>query len=115
MITVKYNENQLKDTLSVTVTGHAKSAKKGEDIICASASILALTLAQTIKSMSEQGFLVNKPKIKLRDGFASVSCKPKKEYYTLVYNSLMTIKTGYYLLSETFSDYVNLIDVGSAQ
>lgn len=114
MITVKFFENKLKDRFEVTVKGHALSAEKGKDLLCAGTSVLTLTLIQTLKSMEQQGFFVNIVKAKVRDGYTNIVCKPKTEYYSTVLNSILTIKTGFNMLATMFSEYIEIIDVGNA-
>ena len=109
MVEVKFYENELKNRFEVTVKGHANTAEIGKDVICASVSILSLTLIQTIKNMENQGFFVNPPKYKVKDGFTSVVCKPEKEYHDTVLNSLLTIKVGFNILSEGFPEIVKLL------
>lgn len=114
MIKINFRENQLKDRFEVTVSGHAEAAEKGEDLICASASILSLTLVQTIKCMEQQDFFVNPPRYKVQEGYTQVVCKPKPEYLSAVVNSLATIKVGFGILSEGMPSFVELTtDVGA--
>lgn len=109
MVEINFYENQLKDRFEVSVKGHANTAEKGKDIVCASVSILSLTLVQTIKNMEKQDFFINPPKYKVKDGFTYVMCKPKKDCYLSVLNSLLTIKVGFNILSQGFPENVKLI------
>lgn len=51
---------------SVTVEGHSGSAPKGEDLICAAATILTLTLAETVEAVCEER------ELELREGYAKI-------------------------------------------
>ena len=82
----------------VTVTGHANSAEPGHDLVCASASMLAYTLAVNVANMADHG-QVRQPITKLSDGEAEISCNPKsnlKNTVTLVFD---TICAGFELLA----------------
>ena len=113
MITAKFFENELKDRFEITITGHAQAAEKGKDLICAGTSVLSLTLLQVIKTMESQGFFVNNVKAKVKDGFTSIMCKPKAEYYQTVLNSILTLKTGFNMLATMFGGYIEVVDVGN--
>ena len=63
-------EFKMGKTLSLTIKGH------GDKLVCASASILAYTLAQNIKD--SEG-LCDKTRLKLEEGDTIVSCTPKEE------------------------------------
>ena len=51
----------------VTLEGHAHSDVYGKDLICASASILALTLGANVGHMADSG-CVTEPIVKLEEG-----------------------------------------------
>ena len=91
---------------SVTVIGHAGCGAKGEDPICGAASVLALTMAENVKTMEESQWLENKT-IVLRNGYADIQFCPKEEYRKaamLVYESVVT---GFQILHDQFPSYVN--------
>ena len=89
-------------------TGHAGRNKRGEDLVCASASILTYTLAQTVHSLYEGRFLKRRPKIKLCEGYAKISVKPRRERFAEVYNAFAVIATGFSLLEKSYGGYVSL-------
>lgn len=88
--------------------GHADFANKGEDIICASASILAYTLAQNVRYMESAG-VAKDVHIILEEGNAVIACTPVEESETLlcIYD---TITTGFALLQCNYPDHVNFIE-----
>ena len=51
MIKVIYH----RDLNRVSVVGHAMSAEKGQDIVCASVSILIYTLASFVENLKDAG------------------------------------------------------------
>lgn len=89
----------------VTVTGHAYSAEHGQDLVCASASILAYTLAANVAQMADNG-QVRQPIINFSEGNAEISCNPRhnlKNSVTLVFDSVCA---GFELLAHDYPQYV---------
>jgi uncharacterized protein YsxB (DUF464 family) len=102
MITVIYN----RDINSVIVEGHARSGVAGHDLICASATILAHTLAAFAKN-TQKAKQSHKLVVKLEDGYAEISCKPKsncKAAITLVFDSICA---GFELLANSYPKYIS--------
>lgn len=97
------------------LTGHAGQAKKGEDIVCASASILAYTVAQAIQFMYEQGELQKKPRIKLAEGDSVIVAKPKPESYAEALHTFFVAQVGYHLLAHNYPQYVALSSFGESE
>lgn len=95
--------------LTLQLTGHADSAPIGQDIVCASASILAYTYAQRAMTMQRNGLLARKAVIKLDEGNALVTIRPKQETMADALSTLITIQTGYQLLAKDYPEYINLI------
>ena len=89
----------------LTVTGHARSAEPGKDLVCASASILAYTLAANVANMADNG-QVRQPVIKTDNGDAEISCNPRhnlKASVTLVFD---TVCVGFELLAHDYPEYI---------
>lgn len=108
IFTTKKNDRGEPCGIVFICTGHAGKAERGEDLVCASASILTYTLAQTVHSLYEGRFLKRRPKIKLSDGYAKISVKPKRERFSEVYNAFAVIATGFTLLEASYTGYVSL-------
>ena len=90
----------------LTMTGHAGAADPGHDLVCASASMLAYTLAINVANMADQ-CQVRQPITKLSDGDAEISCNPKsnlKNTITLVFD---TICAGFELLAHQYPDNIS--------
>lgn len=90
----------------LTITGHANSAEPGHDLVCASTSILAYTLAANVANMADAG-QVRQPIIKLGEGDTEISCNPRhnlKSTVTLVFD---TICTGFALLAHDYPEYIS--------
>lgn len=108
MIKVKLNDTN-PGSLSLSIRGHAGAAEVGQDIVCASASILAYTVAQMVKDYSNADMLEEKPTITLRKGRTDVTCMPKKEYYDEVKHTFCVAQTGLFLLAHNYPQYVDII------
>lgn len=106
MVKVTFTESGKK--LSLRVEGHAGFAPIGEDMICASATILAYTVAQFVKLAMERGDLVSSPEINLEKGYAFVSCEPTEEAAYETQNMYAFAKLGYQLLAHNYPQYVRL-------
>ena len=68
MIIAKFYQKPKDGSIHMTLKGHAKAAPKGEDLICASATMMASSVAQAVQFMFEQGMLKKKPKIFIKNG-----------------------------------------------
>ena len=67
MITVVYH----RDLNRVSIEGHAQSGEVGHDLVCASVSTLAYTLAAFVLNMKDAKQVYN-PKVELNDGDALI-------------------------------------------
>lgn len=90
----------------LTVTGHAGAAEPGHDLVCASASMLAYTLAANVANMADNG-QVRQPIIRNNEGDTEISCNPRhnlKASVTLVFDSVCV---GFELLAHDYPDFVS--------
>lgn len=90
----------------LTVTGHAGAAESGHDIVCASASILAYTLAANVANMADNR-QVRQPIIKTDEGDTEISCNPRhnlKASVTLVFDSVCV---GFEMLAHDYPQYIS--------
>jgi uncharacterized protein YsxB (DUF464 family) len=111
MIKVKYAYDKDKRECSLLVKGHAGQAEKGKDIICASASILAYTIAQVIKAMEHHGDLAETPILELNEGDATIVCRAKDDFlFSEMMQDFFVIRTGYMLLAHNYPQFVEFID-----
>ena len=102
MIAVTYLRNQHK----LTIAGHACSGEPGHDLVCASASILAYTLAASVANMSAAK-QVRGAKIHLEEGAGVISCKPVRRFNAPVTLIFDTLCAGYELLANNYPDNVS--------
>ena len=90
----------------LTIEGHAQSGDAGHDLVCASASILAYTLAAFVKN-SYKARQTKKPVLKLESGNTEVSCKARPRFklaITLVFDAICG---GYELLAKNYPDNIS--------
>lgn len=115
MIKVEFHSNHDRRELKLTVKGHSGQAEVGHDIICASASILAYTVAQILKAMHSHGDLETRPKIRLESGDAVVSCRVKNDgNYAEALHTFFVAQVGYSLLAHNYPEFVELKMFGEA-
>lgn len=100
MISATYNRRET----CLTIKGHAQSAPKGEDLICAAASILAYTAIAAVQDNDEKYL----PSITQHDGEMRISCNPSSSYITPCRRVLDTIYTGYEILANEYPDHVRV-------
>lgn len=97
-------------THKIEMEGHAEYAEKGKDIVCAAASMLMYTLADTIQKYEET--LWSKPKIQIDESDGKIKtkiqCVPKPEFKGNIDIVYQTVLYGLQLLAEGYPDNVQL-------
>ena len=101
---IKVTDNRERPCL--TMKGHAKSGEKGHDLVCASVSILAYTLASIIESMNHET-RIRSATVELNDGDAMISCEPAGNYSCPINLIFDTICTGFDILAQEYPDNVS--------
>ena len=107
MIKVTFTEEGNK--LSLRLEGHAGYAEEGQDIVCASASILAYTVAQFVALEDSNGLLASPAEIKLEAGDAVVACEPLECAFERLKGAYEFACAGYALLQHNYPQYVELL------
>jgi uncharacterized protein YsxB (DUF464 family) len=110
---LKVTFNQKDNKLSLKLKGHAGQANIGHDIVCASASILAYTVAQYVKEAETSGYLKSPAEIKLDSGDSVISCKPVDDMLIDMQNIYLFAEKGYYLLAHNYPQFVDLKPFGA--
>ena len=108
MITAKFYLKPSNGSIHMTLKGHAGAAPKGEDLICASATMLAYTVAQAVQFMHEQGKLKKKPKISLREGNATIIATPNEDDYAEALHTFWVAQCGIHVLAHNYPQNVKL-------
>ena len=101
MITAVYNRKKNR----LTVKGHANSGEEGHDLVCASASILAYTLAASVQNMASRQQVLN-PVIRLEKGEAVVKCDSNR-FRSVVTLMFDTVCAGFELLEKRYPQYIS--------
>lgn len=114
MIRAEFFTNEDAGSISLRLSGHAGAAEHGQDVICAAASILAYTVAQTLQFMHEQGAMQKKPHIRLKEGDTLIVAKPKEESYAETLHTFFVAQVGFHLLSHNYPKYVELKSFGKS-
>ena len=115
MIKVQFITDKPGGSIILKLKGHAGFAEEGKDIVCAGATILAYTVAQTALFMYEDKALKKKPKIRLKPGDAEVVMTPKKASYTEALHTYYVAQVGYRLLAKDYPEYVKLTTFGESE
>jgi uncharacterized protein YsxB (DUF464 family) len=102
MVKVVYH----RDLSRVSITGHALSGEKGHDLVCASATMLAYTLASFVANMKEAGQVYN-PKVELNEGDALICCDAPGKYKNSVMLVFDVICGGFDLLAKQYPENVS--------
>lgn len=108
MIKIHFWQEKDKGSIHLKVKGHAGTAPKGQDLVCASATMLVYTVAQAVSFMHEQGQLEEKPHIKIREGKAIVVASPKEDFYAEALHTFWVAQCGAHLLAKNYPEAVSL-------
>lgn len=90
----------------VTIEGHALSGEPGHDLVCASASILAYTLANTVENMSK-AYQCKDKQIILDTGNALITCRPVSRYVNIATLLFDTLCAGFELLALNYPENIS--------
>ena len=90
----------------VTIEGHAGSGPEGHDLVCASASALALTLAGNVSYMKAQDAVYGEI-LKLDEGSAEIQCTPYRRYKDSVAQIFRAICVGFELLATKYPENIS--------
>lgn len=82
------------------------SDEAGKDLVCASASILAHTLAENVANMAvnEQ---VRQPVLKMESGKCEIGCQASHKYRAVVTLVFDTVCAGFELLAVQYPAYIH--------
>ena len=108
MITARFYKKPDNGSIHMTLNGHSGAAPRGQDLICASATMLAYTAGQAVQFLYEQGKLRCKPKISIREGNAVIIATPKEEALAETLHTFWVVQTGIHVLAHNYPQYVTL-------
>lgn len=95
-------------SVHMRMEGHAGAGVKGEDLVCAGASMLACTLGAAVERMYEQSMLRRCPRVELAEGCAEIIAVPKPRLFQEVLMVFWTIQSGIAALAGSFPGNVTL-------
>lgn len=98
MVTVRLQKAPL---LSLTATGHAESAPRGEDLVCAGISTLLCTLAAQLQQADEEKSFVH-----IEPGFAVLYALPTAQ----ARGAFSFVETGLKLLAAQYPQNVSIAE-----
>ena len=100
MLSVTYHRGRNRE---VILEGHAGSGEAGRDLVCASASVLAYTLAANLKR-AEAAMCAEGVEIYLSPGDTRIGCRAAPPAAVSVFDAVCT---GFELLAEQYPEYVS--------
>ena len=95
-------------SLGLSMAGHAGAGKKGSDIVCAAASMLACTAGESARQLYRQGALAQDPAVCLAPGYARVEVWPNPDSREAANQLFSVLSTGFSLLAAQYPDHVKL-------
>ena len=90
---------------SVTIAGHAGSAPRGDDLVCAAVTALAQTLAANVGELAAHGVLTDK-RVYLTPGAAEIRCTPRQEFRSVAVLVFDVVCTGLEKLAQAYPQYL---------
>lgn len=93
-------------TYILHMEGHAGQADIGHDVVCAAATILCYTAAQTALDMHGAGKLRKKPRVDVEAGDSTITMCPHRYAVAETLVALRTLETGFALLAHHYPEYV---------
>lgn len=109
MVTARFKFYPEENRYTMRVSGHAKQGPKGFDIVCAGASIFAMTVAQAFINMGNAGRLEEMPHVEIEDGRIRLSVIPKDEYISETLHTFYIAQLGFGLLEQSYPDHAKII------
>ena len=106
MIEVRFEEDGGK--LLLQMQGHANYVPEGADVVCAAASMLAYTAAQTMSYLGSLDKLEEAPEICLEKGNVRICVCPKEEAYWEAQYAFFVCQVGFDLLAKAYPRYVQM-------
>lgn len=95
----------------ITVEGHAGTAPKGEDLVCAAVSGIWHTLAVNAMAWKDQGYLLDL-RIKEIEGYAQVSYAPRSRYANILATITGAICLGLEALARDYPENITYTRMG---
>lgn len=101
-------DKRVDGSVHLAMSGHARAAPRGEDLVCAGATTLAYTAAQVAQALYEEGKLVRKPKTDICEGKAVVIATPSEDAKQDLEQAFSVVGLGLEMLSHNYPDCIRL-------
>ena len=108
MIEVNYIDNKEERTIRLQITGHAATAPKGQDLVCAAVTTLLLTAAETVTYLDNFGVFQVKPRIRIEAADSEIFVVAKENGLAIVNNTFVPIRFGLLMLARKFPDCIRV-------
>ena len=105
---IRVSSDRCIDRFIVSVEGHAGYSEKGEDVVCAAASVLAFTLYRAISLLDEEGE-VSLFSHSISKGDAEFDFTVKERALEKAQAVVDSIMEGYLLLEDNFPECVRVV------
>ena len=109
MIHTHFFRDKATDTLEMEMQGHAETAPKGQDLVCAAATMLVYTLGQAVQFLYEQGRLLYEPQMRMVDGYAKITVYPRKCAVAETLMAFWVAQAGAFVLERNYPKAVDLM------
>lgn len=103
MIRVQYDARKLR----LSVSGHAGSAPKGQDLVCAAATTLVYTAAQMLRDAEEDG-LAEDVRFCADDGKADLVAKAKPGAGKELAGRMEAVCIGFRMLEKNYPKFIRV-------
>lgn len=91
----------------VVVTGHADTAPKGQDIVCAAVSQTCYIMAVAVMDMCDRK-MAKDPMVSLKDGEAKIKCTPVEGSEDVVRYVADSIARGFDILAKNNKERIEM-------
>ena len=109
MIHATFTQDAQKGSVTMEMQGHALTAPKGQDLICAAATMLVYTLGQAVQFLYEQGRLLYEPQMRMVGGYAKITVYPRKCAMAETLMAFWVAQAGAYVLERNYPRAVDLM------
>lgn len=111
MIDIKFRFHPDQGNIRLRIRGHAGDAPRGESLVCAGVSALALTAAECAEEMWNMGLLTRPPRVNLKAGDTVIIVTPREDTLSEALMCFWTVQAGLYRLQRHFPGHVHLTQV----
>ena len=102
---ITYQCDLCTDRYIISIEGHAGAAPEGQDIVCAAASALALTLVEAVRNLDARGCVSHLSR-EVGKGSVQLDFTVKEDALPEAEAIVGTITDGFLLLEENCSEYI---------